>query len=606
MSSESEKLSQLIKTMPHSPGVYQFFDNQNNLIYVGKAKDLRKRVSSYFNRIKYENAKTAILVRQIRDIKFIIVETEVDALLLENNLIKKHQPKYNVMLKDDKTYPWICIKKERFPRVFSTRKLVRDGSKYFGPYASVRMVNTLLDMISQLYKLRNCNYVLSKENIDATKFKICLEYQIGNCLGPCEGLQSEEDYSRSIEHISEILKGNINSVIGYLNELMNRYSENFEFEQANLIKEKIILLEKYRSKSVVVNSNIHNVDVFNIINRSKFAYVNFLKVMNGAIIQSHTLEIKKKLDENSEELLSLAITELRNRFDSESNEIFVNTLPDTSLPQVEYSIPKIGDKKHLLTLSYKNLMHYIIDHEQRMEKLDPDIKTDRLMNLMKSDLRMIELPLHIECFDNSNMQGTNPVAAVSVFREGRPSKKEYRHFNIKTVVGPDDFASMAEVVYRRYRRLIEEQQSLPQLIVIDGGKGQLSAAVSSLKKLNIYGDLTIIGIAKKLEEIYFPDDSVPIYLDKKSETLRIIQQLRDEVHRFGITHHRKKRDKAMSHSELLEIEGIGKSTVAALLSKLKSVKQIKDSTFDELKGVVGGSKAKKILAHFNSDEKTAD
>lgn len=596
------KVKEIITTIPGDPGVYQFFNSAGKLIYVGKAKNLKKRVSSYFNRESYDSARTAILVRQVADIRYIIVGSELDALLLENSLIKKHQPRYNVMLKDDKTYPWICIKNERFPRVFSTRKFIRDGSAYFGPYPSVKMINTLLELISQLYKLRNCNYVLSEENISKGKFKVCLEYQIGNCLGPCEGLQTQEDYDDSIGQIKEILKGNIITVIRYLNEMMNRHSEEFDFESAQICKEKIGILEKFRSKSVVVNPNIHNVDVFNIIDRGKIAYVNFMKVMNGAIIQSHTLELRKKLDETPSELLSLAITELRGRYNSESTEVLVNVEPDSQIPSIQFVVPKIGDKKHLLKLSERNLMHYIRDQELKAEKLDPSVRTDRLMAQMQADLRMKEEPRHIECFDNSNIQGSDPVAAMSVFRDGRPSRKEYRHYNIRTVEGPDDYASMEEVIYRRYKRVIEEGTGLPQLIVVDGGKGQLNAALKSLQKLDLMGKVTVIGIAKRLEEIYFPSDPVPLYLDKKGESLRVLQHLRDEVHRFGITHHRKKRGKTMSGSELRTIKGIGENTVTKLLAHFRSVKKVKEASRDELTDVIGDSKAEIILRYFHQGD----
>lgn len=596
------KVKEIITTIPGDPGVYQFFNSAGKLIYVGKAKNLKKRVSSYFNRESYDSARTAILVRQVADIRYIIVGSELDALLLENSLIKKHQPRYNVMLKDDKTYPWICIKNERFPRVFSTRKFIRDGSAYFGPYPSVKMINTLLELISQLYKLRNCNYVLSEENISKGKFKVCLEYQIGNCLGPCEGLQTQEDYDDSIGQIKEILKGNIITVIRYLNEMMNRHSEEFDFESAQICKEKIGILEKFRSKSVVVNPNIHNVDVFNIIDRGKIAYVNFMKVMNGAIIQSHTLELRKKLDETPSELLSLAITELRGRYNSESTEVLVNVEPDSQIPSIQFVVPKIGDKKHLLKLSERNLMHYIRDQELKAEKLDPSVRTDRLMAQMQADLRMKEEPRHIECFDNSNIQGSDPVAAMSVFRDGRPSRKEYRHYNIRTVEGPDDYASMEEVIYRRYKRVIEEGAGLPQLIVVDGGKGQLNAALKSLQKLDLMGKVTVIGIAKRLEEIYFPSDPVPLYLDKKGESLRVLQHLRDEVHRFGITHHRKKRGKTMSGSELRTIKGIGENTVTKLLAHFRSVKKVKEASRDELTDVIGDSKAEIILRYFHQGD----
>lgn len=592
----------ILETLPDTPGVYQFFNKDGTIIYVGKAKNLKKRVYSYFAKENHENGKTAILVKNIIDIRYLVVETEQDALLLENSLIKKHQPRYNVLLKDDKTYPWICIPKERFPRVFSTRKLIKDGSAYFGPYTNGKMVYTLLDLIGSLFKLRNCNLVLSDENIRSGKFRVCLEYHVGNCLGPCEGLQTEEDYQASVKQIREILKGNINSVISYLEVLMNKHASTYAYELAHQVKEKIELLDQFRSKSVVVNAAIHNVDVFTIIEKEKVAYVNFLKIINGAIIQAHTLELRKKLEEPAPELLALAIVELRGRFHSDAREIIVNTEPDLSLEGVTITVPRIGDKKHLVSLSLKNLFYYIREQETRQDKLDPEHKVDRIMNQMKADLRMKEQPRHIECFDNSNIQGAFPVAAMSVFRDGKPARSEYRHFNIKTVEGPNDFASMEEVIGRRYSRLIEEQQPLPQLIVIDGGKGQLSSAVEVLKKLGLYGSVTVVGIAKKLEEIYFPNDSVPLYLDKKGETLRILQQIRDEVHRFGITHHRNRRSKGFAVTGLSEIKGIGKSTSEDLLRHFKSVKRIKEAALEDLETVVGKSKGLLIFKYFHPDE----
>ena len=610
MSRHGKHIDTILEAMPGDPGIYQFFNKTGQIIYVGKAKNLKKRVWSYFSREIHENGKTSVLVKQITDVKYLVVETEADALLLENSLIKKHQPRYNVLLKDDKTYPWICIKRERFPKVFSTRKYIRDGSVYFGPYTSVRMVDTLLELIGNIFKLRNCNLVLSEENITKKKFRVCLEYHVGNCLGPCEGFQAEDNYNDSIRQIREILKGNINSVINYLNAVMKQHATAYEYEQAQQVKEKITLLERFRSKSVVVNPSIHNVDVFTIVEKDQSAYVNFLKISNGAIIQTHTLEFKKKLDEPLSELLDLAITELRIRYNSDASEVLVNIAPDTELPGVEFIIPKIGDKKHLVSLSVKNLFYYIREQETRQDKLDPEAKTDRIMNQMMVDLRMKEQPRHIECFDNSNIQGAFPVAAMSVFRNGKPSKSEYRHFNIETVKGPDDFASMEEVVTRRYSRMIAEGMTLPQLVVIDGGKGQLSAAVEALRKLNLYGSMTIIGIAKRLEEIYFPQDSVPLYLDKKGETLRIIQQARDEVHRFGITHHRKRRSKALTSNSLSEIKGIGPATATGLLKHFKSVKRIREAEKKELADLVGESKATLVYNHFhppvNEVEKNGD
>jgi excinuclease ABC subunit C len=597
------EIQNILSALPDKPGVYQYFDKDGKIIYVGKAKSLKKRVSSYFQKDRYESGKTAVLVRKIADIKTIVVDTEMDALLLENNLIKKYQPRYNVNLKDDKTYPWICIKKERFPRMFSTRKLIRDGSEYFGPYTSVKMINTLLELISQLYKLRNCNLNLTEENISKKKFKVCLEYHIGNCKGPCEGHQSNDDYEQGIKEIRLILKGNTNTVIVHLKELMQLYSSGMKFEEAQLIKEKLDLLEKFRSKSIVVNPAIHNVDVFSIRTEEEYGYVNFLKVMNGSIIQGHTIEMKKKLDETPEELLEIAIAEMRTRFQSDANEIIVPFEMQVEDESLTFTVPKIGDKKHLLLLSEKNVLNYIREKELQFEKQNPENKVLRLLEQMKKDLRLKELPRHIECFDNSNFQGSYPVAAMSVFRNGKPSKKDYRHFNIKTVEGPDDFASMEEVIFRRYKRMLDEAQPLPQLIVIDGGKGQLSSAITSLEKLNLNGKIAVIGIAKKLEEIYYPGDSVPLYIDKKSQTLHIIQQLRDEVHRFGIAHHRKRRSKGVMKTELSDIKGIGEKTAEELLKHFKSVKRIKDAKIDDLASITGMSKAKHVFDFFHAEGK---
>ncbi len=596
----SEHIQQLLKTVPENPGVYQYYDVEGKIIYVGKAKNLKKRVSSYFNKDQFENGKTKVLVKKITDIKFIIVETELDALLLENNLIKKYQPRYNVMLKDDKTYPWICIKNERFPRVYSTRTMIKDGSLYFGPYASVRVMNTVLDLVKQLYPLRNCNLNLTDENIKADKFKVCLEYHLGNCKAPCVGKQTEEEYNQTISDIKNIIKGNINSVSKYLKELLQVHIEKLEFEKAQIIKTKIDLLEKFQSKSTVVNPSIDNVDVFSIVTDEKSGYVNFFKIINGSIIQSHTLELKKKLEESPEELLTLAIAELRLRFDSDSKEIIVPFEIETEFPNVEFIVPQRGDKKHLLELSERNAEYYRREKIKQENLVDPERHVNRILEQMKKDLRLTDLPKHIECFDNSNFQGDYAVAAMTVFKNAKPSKKDYRHFNIKTVEGPDDFASMEEVIYRRYKRVIEENQALPQLIVIDGGKGQLSSAVSSLEKLGLRGKVGIIGIAKKLEEIYFPDDSIPLYLDKRSESLKVIQQIRDEAHRFGITHHRNKRSKGTLKTELTEIKGISELTAQKLLSYFKSVAKVKAANEEELAAVVGKSKAKLISDFYNA------
>lgn len=595
-----DHLQSLLSALPDAPGVYQFYDREDKLLYVGKAKSLKRRVSSYFQKDRHVSGKTSVMVRKVADIRTIVVDTEMDALLLENNLIKKHQPRYNVSLKDDKTYPWICIRNERFPRVFSTRKMIRDGSEYFGPYASGRLISTLLELINKLYKLRTCSLVLSEENITKRKFRVCLEYQIGNCKGPCEGLQSQEAYDQSVKEIRQILKGNIQTVIGHLCELMQTYAEEYRFEEAQSVKEKLESLEKFQRKSVVVNPSIHNVDVFSMVIEDESAYVNFLRVMNGAIIQGHTVELKKKLEETPEELLELAMGELRSRFFSDASEIIVPFDPGVEWTGISFTVPKIGDKKHLLSLSESNVRNYIREKRLQEEKQHPENRTLRLMEQMKKDLRLTELPKHIECFDNSNFQGSYPVAAMSVFRDGKPSKKDYRHFNIKSVEGPDDFASMEEVIYRRYKRMLDEALPLPQLIVIDGGKGQLSAAVSSLEKLGLRGKIAVIGIAKRLEELYYPDDPLPLYIDKKSETLRIIQQLRDEVHRFGITHHRKRRSKGVIKTELEEIPGIGPRTAEELLREFRSVQRIKEAPLEALAAIIGEAKAIRVKEHLES------
>ncbi|MDD4603362.1 MAG: excinuclease ABC subunit UvrC [Bacteroidales bacterium] len=592
-------LETIVKGLPHKPGVYQYFDDKDQIIYVGKAKDLKKRVSSYFTKINSISGKVQMLVRKIAEIKYIVVETEQDALLLENNLIKKYRPHYNVALKDDKTYPWICIKNEPFPRVFPSRHLIRDGSNYFGPYANVRLMHTLLDFCRQLYPLRNCTLNLTEKNIQSRKFKVCLEYHLGNCKGACEGLQTKEDYDTSIASIKEIIKGNLNQVARQLRELMMKYAAIQEFEKAHLVKEKLELLDKYQSKSTVVNPSINDVDVFSISAEGLSAYINFMKVMNGAIIQVHTVELQRKLDETPEELLQFAITEIRQRFESVSPEIIVPFLPEYEISGALFTVPKIGDKKKLLELSQRNVRYYQLEKEKQKDLVDPEHKSRRILDTMMKDLRMTELPVHIECFDNSNIQGTHPVAAMVCFKNARPDKSEYRHFNIKTVEGPDDFASMEEIIFRRYKRLLEEGKSLPQLIVVDGGKGQLSAALKSLEDLGLTGKMTVIGIAKKLEEIYYPKDSLPMYLDKKSETLKIIQQMRDEAHRFGITHHRKRREKAALAPQLTKIPGIGNSINQKLLSKFRSVNNIKGATLEELQEVIGKAKGKIVFDYFS-------
>jgi excinuclease ABC subunit C len=596
-------LGPIVRNLPHKPGVYQYFDEKNKIIYVGKAKDLKKRVSSYFNKINAISGKVQMLVRKIADIRYIVVDTEQDALLLENNLIKKYQPHYNVALKDDKTFPWICIKNEPFPRIFHTRNVIRDGSTYFGPYANVRLMHTLLDLSRQLYPLRNCSLSLTEKNIRAKKFRVCLEFHMGNCKGPCEGYQTNEEYEKSIGAIREIIKGNINSVARQLRELMMHYASLEEFEKAHIIKEKLALLDKYQSKSTVVNPSINDVDVFSISTVGLHAYVNYMKVMNGAIIQVHTIELHNKLDETADELLAIAITEIRQRFQSQSPEIIVPFPIGYELTGVKFTIPQIGDKKKLLELSERNVKYYQLEREKQKELVDPEHKSRRILDVMMKDLRMAELPAHIECFDNSNIQGESAVAAMVCFKNAKPDKSEYRHFNIKTVEGPNDFASMEEIIYRRYKRLLDENKALPQLIIVDGGKGQLSAALKSLAALELAGKMTVIGIAKKLEEIYYPHDPLPMYLDKKSETLRIIQQMRDEAHRFGITHHRRRREKATMSPQLMEIPGIGFTINQKLLWKFKSVKNIRLATLEELQETVGKSKGSIVYNYFQGEKK---
>ena len=581
-----------LKTLPDSPGVYQFFDGDGAMLYVGKAKNLKKRVSSYFTKT-HDSGKTRLMVRKIRDIRHIVVPTESDALLLENNLIKEHQPRYNIMLRDDKSYPWLCIKNERFPRIFPTRKRIRDGSEYFGPYTSMKTVRALLDLIKSVYPLRTCNYDLSEEKIRAGKYKLCLEYHLGNCLGPCEGLQDAASYDRQIDDIREIVKGNFRTSLQYFKHRMKQLAAETRFEEAQQIKEKIDILENYQSKSTVVNPKITDVDVFSIVSDPTHAYVNYMQVAHGLVVRSHTMEIKKKLEESDEDLLSLAVVSLRERFTAAAREVFLPLRVPVS-GDVRVTVPKQGDKRKLVELSQRNARYYRQERFNQIRITDPDRHVKRLMAQMKTDLRLSEEPRHIECFDNSNIQGSDPVAACVVFRDGKPAKKEYRHFNIKTVEGPDDFASMREVVRRRYRRLLDEGEDLPQLIVIDGGKGQLSAALTSLEQLGLRGEVAIIGIAKRLEEIYFPADPIPLYLDKKSETLRVIQQLRNEAHRFGISHHRNKRSKGAISSVLEGIDGVGEKTARDLLRAFKSVKRIRQSSLAELSEVIGPSKARKV------------
>lgn len=588
-----------LATLPKSPGVYQFYDKEDKILYVGKAINLKKRVSSYFSKT-HDNARTRLLVKRIVNIKHIVVETETDALLLENNLIKEYQPRYNVLLKDDKTYPWICIKNERFPRVFHTRKYVKDGSEYFGPYTSMKTVRTLLELIRSLYPLRNCSYQLSRENISEGKYKVCLEYHLHNCLGPCEGLQIEEDYMKSIAAVRNIIKGDFRGMFQEFRTKMKMHAENMEFEAAQQIKEKIDILENYHAKSTVVNPKIHNVDVFTVLSDESYGYVNFLQIAFGSVIRSHTMEIRKKLEESDEELLRLAVIELRQRFDSQSNEVYLPFSINLG-EHIKITVPKVGDKKHIVDLSLRNAKYFRMERFKQMKVVDPKRHENRILTQMKTDLRMQELPRHIECFDNSNLQGTNPVAACVVFKNAKPSKRDYRKFNIKTVEGPDDYESMREVVYRRYKRLLEQEEALPQLIVIDGGKGQLGAAIESLERLGIEKKIAIIGIAEKLDEIFVPGDPIPLFIDKTSETLKVIQQLRNEAHRFGLSFHRQKRSKVALHSDLENIPGIGPKTIEKLLQHFKSLKRIKTANFEELVNEVGETRAKAIKNYYKAD-----
>ena len=590
-----------IQTLPNNPGIYQYFDKDGKILYVGKAKNIKKRVSSYFNKT-HDVGRTNVLVRKIVTIKHIVVPTENDALLLENNLIKKLQPRYNVLLKDDKSYPWICIKNEPFSRVFHTRKMIKDGSEYFGPYTSFKTVWTIMDMIKHLYPLRTCNYDLTEKNIAAGKFKVCLEYHIGNCKGPCEGHETLENYQQHVEQIRQILKGNFKESLRVFKKQMTAAATEMRFEDAQRIKEKIEVLENYQSRSTVANPNLNNVEVYSIVSDESAAFVNFLQIMHGSIIRTHTLELKKKLDETDKELLELAIVEIRERFNLISKEIIVPMDVEVG-ENIKVIVPKLGDKKDVLDLSTRNAKFFRMEQLKQIQIVDPDRHTNRIMAQMQKDLRLPEEPRHIECFDNSNIQGTNPVSACVVFKDGKPSKKDYRHFNIKTVDGPNDFASMEEAVFRRYKRLLEEGQPLPQLIVIDGGKGQLSSALKSLEMLDLRGKISIIGIAKRLEELFYPDDPVPLYLDKKSETLKVIQQLRNEAHRFGITHHRDKRSKSALQTSVETIPGIGEKTMLSLIKHFKSVKRMMQASEAEISKVVGLSKAKKIIDFYKTINK---
>ncbi len=587
-----------LKTLPSDPGVYRYYDKKDQLLYVGKAKHLKKRVLSYFNK-NQSGYRTRIMVGKIHRLETTIVPSEYDALLLENNLIKEHQPFYNVMLKDDKTYPWICIKNEDFPRVFLTRNKIKDGSEYFGPYAKVRPAKVLLDTIKHIYKIRTCNLNLAPAKIAEGKYRVCLEYHIKNCAGPCEMLEMKEEYDEKIDAIRGIIKGDFRRAKEYLTAQMMKFAEKLEFENAQMIKERMDLLENYQHKHTVVNATINDVDVFGMTSDETAAYVNYFKIQNGNIIQSYTTEIRKILEESDEDMLEEAMIEIRQKFNSVSKEILIPFHLSLEIPNVKLIVPKVGDKKRILELSEKNAKEYRIEKLKAVQIVDPERHTNRIMAEMQKLLHMPEEPRHIEGFDNSNIQGTNPVSACVVFKDGKPSKADYRIFHPKTVVGPDDYKTMEEVIYRRYKRLLDEDEPLPQLILIDGGKGQLSSAVKSLKLLGLYGKITIIGIAKRLEEIYFPEDSIPLYIDKKSETLKILQRVRDESHRFGVKHHRTRRKSSTIKSELEEIPGIGEKAIELLLSKLKSVKRVRESSRETLEEIIGKNRGKLVWEYFN-------
>ena len=600
MSAEKESIQLKLRVLPNKPGVYQYLDKHGKIIYVGKAKNLKKRVSSYFNKTQ-EYGKTRMLVKQIEDIKYIVVENELDALLLENSLIKEYQPKYNIQLKDDKTYPWICIKKEPFPRVFTTRRLIKDGSKYYGPYPSVYVVNTLLSLIREVYPLRTCNLNLHPDKIAGGKYKVCLEYHIGNCKGPCISEETEDNYSEYIKNIENIVKGNLGNVIRSLKDLMQGHAEALRFEEAESVKRKIETIQKYQAKSAVVSPSIHEVDVITVLQDVKTAYVNYLVINNGAIIHGITVEVNKKLDEDDAEIIGYVLPELRERFNSPSKEVLLAESIDLELEGVQLFVPQRGDKRSLVELSVRNAKFYRLEKMKKEKITNPEKHTNRILEQIKKDFRLKDLPRHIECFDNSNFHGTNAVSACVVFKDAKPSKKDYRHFNIKTVEGPDDFASMEEAVFRRYRRLVDENEPLPQLVVIDGGKGQLSSAMKAIDELGLRNKIAVVGIAKKLEEIFFPEDPVPMYIDKRSESLKVVQHLRNEAHRFGITHHRNKRSKGALVSELTQIKGIGEKTYEELIRNFKSFKRVKNASLEELTEVVGAAKAKVIRNYFDAN-----
>lgn len=589
-----ENIAQILQRLPDKPGVYRYYDAENNLIYVGKAKSLKKRVASYFNKNRYENGKTRLLVKKIADIRFIVVDTEFDALLLENNLIKEHQPKYNIQLKDDKTYPWLVIRNERFPRIHPTRRMIRDGSEYFGPYASVKSMYGMLDLIKQLYPLRTCNYVLSEEQIAAGKFRVCLEFHLGNCKAPCVGAYQEAEYNANIDAIRHIIRGNFGDLAKTFKSKMQGHVERLEFEQAAQFKARLDLLQNYQSRSAVVSGNVNDTEVYSLVSDSRGAFVNYMKIMNGAIIQSFTTELKKRLDESDEELLAFAVVSLRDRFASTAGEVLVSHALDLALPGVKLSHPQRGEKVKLIELSLRNAMYAMRDRLKQQEVSDPETHTRRVLETLQNDLHLMELPVHIECFDNSNIQGSNPASACVVFKNAKPAKDDYRKFNIKTVSGPNDFASMEEVVYRRYKRLSEDGESLPQLVIVDGGKGQLSSAMKAIDLLGLNGRMAVIGIAKRLEEIYFPGDSVPVFIDKRSPSLKLIQQMRNEAHRFSLAHHRDRRSKSALKTTLTDVPGVGQKTAEKLIRTFGSAAAVYRAAYDDLILVVSPKIAEEL------------
>ena len=598
----SDHIKSILKALPEKAGVYQFFDENGSILYVGKAKVLKNRVTSYFNKIKHDSIKTKLMVKKIRDVKYSVVETESDALLLEDSLIKKFKPRYNILLKDDKSYSSIVIKNEPFPRVFSTRQILDDGSTYFGPYTSGKSLYSILDLIKELYPLRTCSLNLSKANIQAKKFKVCLEYHLGNCLGPCVGKQREEDYQQGVQHIKRIIKGEYLEAVKVLKKDMLYLASEQKFEQAQQLKERIQTLENFQAKSTIVNTDIDNVEVFSIASDAQSTYANYMHVLRGSIVHVYTAEVVRQLDETDEEVLSFVVRSFRERMNSKAKSALLPFELNEKIPGLEVLVPQRGDKKKLVDLSLKNANHFLLEARKRAAFLDPERNTQRILETMKKDLHLSELPLHIECFDNSNIQGTNPVSACVVFKNAKPSKSDYRIFNIQSVVGPDDFASMREAIYRRYSRLIQEEQPLPQLLIIDGGKGQLSSAMESLDLLGLRGKIAVIGIAKRLEEIFFPGDSIPIYLDKRSESLKIIQHLRNEAHRYGLSKHRQRRSKGAIHSELENIAGVGKKTIEKLLQHFSSVARIKAAAQKEIEQVVGEKIAEKIKIYFGKPQ----